>query len=164
MPYANNKGADQPAHPHSLIGAFVVRCIDSLISTLAKFKISRLASVCSWGGRFKSSLVQTPNPKDSFSHDKAEMMLKLTEKSAYRLSYTAHSRGLFLAPISHGNLSGMQEISAFVITWADVLALTVFIRMLGLNLIKYKLYKQNLQRTKVSILGLYGCYSCHIVE
>ena len=26
MPYANNKGADQPAHPRSLINAFVVRC------------------------------------------------------------------------------------------------------------------------------------------
>ena len=26
MPYANNKGADQPAHPRSLISAFVVRC------------------------------------------------------------------------------------------------------------------------------------------
>ena len=24
MSYANNKGADQPAHPHSLISAFVV--------------------------------------------------------------------------------------------------------------------------------------------
>ena len=29
MPYANNKDADQPAHPHSLISVFVVRCIDS---------------------------------------------------------------------------------------------------------------------------------------
>ena len=26
MSYANNKGADQPAHPRSLISAFVVRC------------------------------------------------------------------------------------------------------------------------------------------
>ena len=26
------KGADQPAHPRSLIGAFVVRCLDSIIS------------------------------------------------------------------------------------------------------------------------------------
>ena len=26
LPYANNKGADQPAHPRSLISAFVVRC------------------------------------------------------------------------------------------------------------------------------------------
>ena len=29
--YANNKGADQPAHPRSLISAFVVRCLDSII-------------------------------------------------------------------------------------------------------------------------------------
>ena len=31
MPYANNKGADQPAHPRSLISTFVVRCLDSMI-------------------------------------------------------------------------------------------------------------------------------------
>ena len=30
MPYANNKGADQPAHLHSLIRTFIVRCLDSL--------------------------------------------------------------------------------------------------------------------------------------
>ena len=38
---ANNKGADQPAHPRSLISAFVVRCLDN-IPILTKFKISRL--------------------------------------------------------------------------------------------------------------------------
>ena len=38
MPYAN-KGADQPAHPCSLISAFVVHCLDSVI---AKAKISIL--------------------------------------------------------------------------------------------------------------------------
>ena len=31
MPYANNKGADQPAHPRSLISALVVRCQDRMI-------------------------------------------------------------------------------------------------------------------------------------
>ena len=31
MSYANNKGTDQPAHPRSLISAFVVRCLDSII-------------------------------------------------------------------------------------------------------------------------------------
>ena len=31
----NNKGADQPAHPRSLISAFVVRCLDSIILILA---------------------------------------------------------------------------------------------------------------------------------
>ena len=38
MAYANNKGADQPAHPRSLISRFVVRCLDSIISILAKSK------------------------------------------------------------------------------------------------------------------------------
>ena len=39
LPYANNKGADQPAHPHSLISTFVVRCLLSLVSIS---EISRL--------------------------------------------------------------------------------------------------------------------------
>ena len=30
MPYANNKDADQPAHPRSLICVFVFRCLDSI--------------------------------------------------------------------------------------------------------------------------------------
>ena len=41
MPYANNKDADQPAHPPSLISAFVVRCLDSMICILAISKVSR---------------------------------------------------------------------------------------------------------------------------
>ena len=32
MSYANNKGADQPARPRSLISAFVFRCLESIIS------------------------------------------------------------------------------------------------------------------------------------
>ena len=42
MSYANNKGTDQPAHPHSLISTFVVRCLDSIISLGSIAKISRL--------------------------------------------------------------------------------------------------------------------------
>ena len=41
-PYANNKGADQPAHPHSLMSTFVVLRQDSIILIIAKSKISRL--------------------------------------------------------------------------------------------------------------------------
>ena len=41
MPYANNKGADQPAHPRSLISAFVVRCLDSMICVLCSIQSSR---------------------------------------------------------------------------------------------------------------------------
>ena len=40
--YANNKGANQPAHPHSLISTFVVHCWDSIVSVVAMYKISRL--------------------------------------------------------------------------------------------------------------------------
>ena len=42
MPYANNKGADQPVHPRSLISPFVVRFLDSMICILAISKVSRL--------------------------------------------------------------------------------------------------------------------------
>ena len=42
MSYANNKGADHPAHPRSLISAFVVRCLDSIISLDSIAQISRL--------------------------------------------------------------------------------------------------------------------------
>ena len=40
MPYVNNQGADQPAHPRSLISAFIVRCLDSIIPILAISKVS----------------------------------------------------------------------------------------------------------------------------
>ena len=45
FPFANNKGADQPAHPRSLISAFVVCYLDSIIPILVKSKISRLQLV-----------------------------------------------------------------------------------------------------------------------
>ena len=42
MPYANNKGADQPAHSHSLISAFVLRCLDIIIPLVSISEISSL--------------------------------------------------------------------------------------------------------------------------
>ena len=42
MLYANNEGADQLARPRSLIYAFVVCCLDSIILILSITKISRL--------------------------------------------------------------------------------------------------------------------------
>ena len=52
MPYANNKGADQPAHPRSLISTFVVRYLDGIIPITAKSEISSLyvASMAAQGG------------------------------------------------------------------------------------------------------------------
>ena len=72
--YANNKGADQPAHPRSLISAFVIHCLDSIIPPvfyIHKFKPS--ASLCSWADWFESNLVK--NPEDRFSRDMAHMWL-----------------------------------------------------------------------------------------
>ena len=37
---ANNTGADQPAHPRSLISAFVFRFLESITSTLTTSEIS----------------------------------------------------------------------------------------------------------------------------
>ena len=42
LPYANNKGADQPAHPRSLPSTFVVRCLDSIIPLVSMSGISSL--------------------------------------------------------------------------------------------------------------------------
>ena len=42
MSYANNKDADQPAHPHNLTSVFNVRCLDSIISLLHLSEISSL--------------------------------------------------------------------------------------------------------------------------
>ena len=42
MSYANNKGADQPAHLRSLISAFVVHSLDSIISLDSIGEILRL--------------------------------------------------------------------------------------------------------------------------
>ena len=58
MSYANNKGADQPAHLHSLISAFVVRCLDSNnISRFYSRNFKTLACFCGCTGRFVSGLI-----------------------------------------------------------------------------------------------------------
>ena len=65
MSYANNKGADQPAHPRNLISAFVVRCLDSIISLDSTAEISRLqlASVAAQAGL---CLTWSEIPEDTF--------------------------------------------------------------------------------------------------
>ena len=43
---ANNKGTDQPAHPHSLISAFVFCSFESIISRLSVAKETGLSFAC----------------------------------------------------------------------------------------------------------------------
>ena len=75
MSYANNKGADQPAHPRSLIIAFVVRCLDSIISLDPIAEISRLylASVAAQSGL---CLAWSESPEDTFCHVVAHLMYR----------------------------------------------------------------------------------------
>ena len=45
--HVNNKGADQPAHPHSLISAFVFRSFESIISRFSVAKETGLSPALS---------------------------------------------------------------------------------------------------------------------
>ena len=68
MPFANNRSADR------LISTFDVRCLDSVLCTLAISKASRfqLASVAEQAGL---NLTWSKIPEDTFSRDVAQMML-----------------------------------------------------------------------------------------
>ena len=70
MPYANNEGADHSAHPRSLISAFVVRCLDSVMSLVSVTKISSLL-LASVAEQASLSLTWSETPEDTISHDEA---------------------------------------------------------------------------------------------
>ena len=71
MSCANNKDADQSVHPRSLISAFVVRCLDSIIALDSIAEIPRLylASVAAQAGL---CLAWSETPEDTFCHDVAQ--------------------------------------------------------------------------------------------
>ena len=65
MPYAKKEGADHPAHRRSLISAFIVRCLDSILPVVSISEISSfcLASVAAQAGL---SLPWSETPKTGF--------------------------------------------------------------------------------------------------
>ena len=65
MPYGNKKGADQPAHPRSLISAFVVRCLNSVIPLFAIAEMLRHLLVSS-AEQTGLSLTWLKTPKTGF--------------------------------------------------------------------------------------------------
>ena len=70
--FANNTGADQPAHPRSLISTFAIRFFGKYhMLTCYKWNFNFLASLCSWGDWFETRFFG--NPEDRFSHDEAHM-------------------------------------------------------------------------------------------
>ena len=71
MPYANNKDADQPAHPRSLISYFVVHCLDS-ISLISISEISSLQLVSA-----VSSPTWLQTSEGRFSRDMAHLKVSM---------------------------------------------------------------------------------------
>ena len=57
-----------------LISAFVVCCLDNIISLVSFFAtFMTLAGLCSWAGQFESTLAE--NPEDRLYFDEAHFML-----------------------------------------------------------------------------------------
>ena len=54
LSYMNNKDADQPAHPHSLISAFVLRCLDTNEVFKGQSYIAGLSPTCQFAERVLS--------------------------------------------------------------------------------------------------------------
>ena len=71
--HGDNKGADQPAHPRSLISAFVVRFLESLMIPLAIRKIPMflLVSEAEQSG-LSFTMYLVANHEDRFSRDAAQ--------------------------------------------------------------------------------------------
>ena len=74
MPYANNKGADQPAHPRILISAFIFRCQDRIIPLVCISEISRFWLV-SVAEQVSLCLAWSETPEHPFCHDEAHLHL-----------------------------------------------------------------------------------------
>ena len=74
MSYANNKGADQSALPRSLISAFVVRSLDSVMSLVSVTKLSSLL-LASVAEQASLSLTWSETPEDMFSHDETRIIV-----------------------------------------------------------------------------------------
>ena len=87
MSYANNKGADQPALPRSMTSAFVIRCLDSIISLNSIAEISRLY-LASVAEQVSLSLTWSETPEDMFSHVVAHFYLKLIKALLDELGLT----------------------------------------------------------------------------
>ena len=70
MSYANNKDADQPAYPLSLISVFVIRCLDSIKLPFFYIRnLKPLANLCGCAARDQFDSYLDANPEDRFSRD-----------------------------------------------------------------------------------------------
>ena len=66
--------ADQTAHPRILISAFVVRCLDIVMSLVSVTKISSLM-LAFVAEQASLSLTWSETPEDTFSHDEVQIYI-----------------------------------------------------------------------------------------
>ena len=124
MSYANNKGADQPAHPRSLISTFVVHCLDSVMSLVSITKISSLMLVSEavqaslgvdlvWNSRRQVFSWQGSNTSCSFIIDSTVWAVTWqTNKMTVRPAKTQISLGI--RPVwSESSLSAWRKPGSF---------------------------------------------------
>ena len=86
---ANNKGANQSAHPRSLISAFVIRLLVRIISKLAtsRFPLFYLVSVAE-----ETGLSLAESPKTDFVGPRPKIMyMKCTNQQARNVGATSYS-------------------------------------------------------------------------
>ena len=106
MPYANNKGADQPAHPRSLISAFVVRCQDRMIPLVYISEIPRFWLV-SVAEQVSLCLACSETSEDTFSHGVTHTYSPLHFSSS-SLVFAPKSPTAHLADLRAGPGTGTQ--------------------------------------------------------
>ena len=87
MSYKDNKGADQPAHPRNLISAFVVRCLDSVMSLVSVTKISSLM-LASVAVQASLSLTWSETPEFRFSKSEFNIFTSLTNSQLMQVAAT----------------------------------------------------------------------------
>ena len=93
MLYANNKGADQPAHMRSAFAQSDQRLLLFATSSFYIWHVKSLSSFCDCAERFESTLVA--NPEDRFSCDEAHTgLVEASGKEPHLWPYwvTAHTR------------------------------------------------------------------------
>ena len=93
--FANNKGADQPAHPRCLISSFDVHVLESIISKLVTREISifKLGSVAEETG-FSRILSDTQKTCFEPRHEISKNVVCATSKAS---DQPAHTRSLIRA-------------------------------------------------------------------
>ena len=119
------------AHLRSLISAFVVRCLDSIVSLVSIFAIT-LAGLCSWAGRFESYLVGNPQrqvfswrgstvSQDFFKKTKWKALIEPPHAKTNNVAVcTAKTQiSLGIRPVwSESSLSAWRKLGSLATHWA----------------------------------------------